>query len=121
MELCTCAAQHKDPQERALHYYKSSQPQDDIVGKNAFLERYILKQLYYHDLLEQNASCFISFNRQQVYVPVTTALGLLVSKDQSPPLSTSVPLNPGPPAERQEKEQPPDPQREVSVLLCIVL
>ena len=41
VELCSCAAQHRDPQGLALHYYKSGQPQDDVVGMAAFLERFV--------------------------------------------------------------------------------
>ena len=47
-----------------------------------------------------------------MYAPVTAALGQLVNQDQAPPLSSSVPLNAGPPAERTEQEQP-DPRRDV--------
>jgi nuclear pore complex protein Nup155 len=96
VELCSCAALHMDPQGLALHHYKSAQPQDDIVGRKAFLER------------------------QQVYAPVTAALGQLVNQDQALPLSFSVPLNAGPPAERTEQEQP-DPRRDFKEMLSLVL
>lgn len=39
IELCLSAAQHKDPQNLGLHFYKSGQPTDDTAGKKAFYER----------------------------------------------------------------------------------
>ena len=55
MELCSCAALHMDPQGLALHHYKSAQPQDDIVGRKAFLERYS----HFHIVL-QSHTCMYS-------------------------------------------------------------
>ena len=41
VELALCSARHKDPQNLALHFYKSGQPQDDIMGQRAFVERWV--------------------------------------------------------------------------------
>ncbi|CAI8052459.1 Nuclear pore complex protein Nup155 [Geodia barretti] len=96
VELCLCAALHRDPQGMALHYYKNGQPQDDLVGRAAFLER------------------------GEVYAPVTVALEELSSRETATPLSSSVPLNPGPPTERAEPDKP-DPRKEFAEMLALVL
>lgn len=41
MELSLCTAGHRDPQKLGLHYYKSGQPQDDVAGQKAFMERWV--------------------------------------------------------------------------------
>ena len=48
-----------------------------------------------------------------MYAPVTVALEELSSRETATPLSSSVPLNPGPPTERAEPDKP-DPRKEVS-------
>ena len=39
VEVCLCAANQKDPQELALHHYKSGHPESDAQGRSALNER----------------------------------------------------------------------------------
>ncbi len=39
VELALCSSSHKDPQNLGLHFYKSGQPPDDVLGQKAFMER----------------------------------------------------------------------------------
>lgn len=41
VELSLSAAKKNDPQNLALHYYKSGQPTDDSMGHKAFYDRYM--------------------------------------------------------------------------------
>lgn len=41
MELCLFAAQKRDPQGLALHFYKIDQPAGDTQGQEAFAARYV--------------------------------------------------------------------------------
>ncbi len=41
VELALCSANHKDPQNLGLHFYKSGQPPDDVMGQRAFMERLV--------------------------------------------------------------------------------
>ena len=39
VEVCLCAANQKDPQELALHHYKSGHPESDVQGRSALNDR----------------------------------------------------------------------------------
>ena len=39
VEVCLCAANQKDPQDLALHHYKSGRPENDVQGMSALAER----------------------------------------------------------------------------------
>ena len=41
VELCLCAAGHKDPQKLGLHFYKTAQPPEDSMGQKAYFDRYV--------------------------------------------------------------------------------
>lgn len=41
MELSLTAAEKKDPQGLGLHFYKHGEPEEDIVGLQAFQERQV--------------------------------------------------------------------------------
>ena len=40
MELALCAAGAKDRKNLAVHFYKSGQPQQDVNGQTAYIERF---------------------------------------------------------------------------------
>lgn len=53
VELSLTAAEKKDPQGLGLHFYKNGEPEEDVVGLQAFQERQVFRILYY-------MGCFIS-------------------------------------------------------------
>ncbi|NWT04676.1 NU155 protein, partial [Mionectes macconnelli] len=69
VELCLTAAEKKDPQGLGLHFYKNGEPEEDVVGLQAFQER----------------QC------------ITDTLQELVNQSKAAPQSPSVPKKPGPP------------------------
>ncbi|NXG52616.1 NU155 protein, partial [Psilopogon haemacephalus] len=84
VELSLTAAEKKDPQGLGLHFYKNGEPEEDIVGLQAFQERQ-LKHL------------FCSIYRLNSYKCITDTLQELVNQSQAAPQSPSVPKKPGPP------------------------
>lgn len=73
VELCLTAAEKKDPQGLALHFYKNGEPEEDVVGLQAFQERL------------------------NGYKCITDTLQELVNQSKAAPQSPSVPKKPGPP------------------------
>ncbi|XP_023568499.1 nuclear pore complex protein Nup155 [Octodon degus] len=73
VELSLTAAEKKDPQGLGLHFYKHGEPEEDIVGLQAFHERL------------------------QAYKCITDTLQELVNQSKAAPQSPSVPKKPGPP------------------------
>lgn len=73
VELSLTAAEKKDPQGLGLHFYKHGEPEEDIVGLQAFQERL------------------------QAYKCITDTLQELVNQSKAAPQSPSVPKKPGPP------------------------
>ncbi|XP_065729471.1 nuclear pore complex protein Nup155 isoform X2 [Phocoena phocoena] len=73
VELSLTAAEKKDPQGLGLHFYKHGEPEDDIVGLQAFQERL------------------------NSYKCITDTLQELVNQSKAAPQSPSVPKKPGPP------------------------
>lgn len=55
VELSLTAAEKKDPQGLGLHFYKNGEPEEDVVGLQAFQERQVFR-IIYDDYVE----CFIS-------------------------------------------------------------
>ena len=45
VDLCLAAATKRDPQQRAIHFYKNDEPPEDSEGCNAYLAR----SVYRHD------------------------------------------------------------------------
>ncbi|XP_023215500.1 nuclear pore complex protein Nup155-like [Centruroides sculpturatus] len=74
VDLCLSAAQKRDPQNIALHYYNNGEPPDDNQGLQAYL------------------------NRMECYKSVMEVLGQLLSITASHPQAPNVPKSPGPPA-----------------------
>ncbi|XP_054843250.1 nuclear pore complex protein Nup155 [Eublepharis macularius] len=72
-ELALTAAEKKDPQGLGLHFYKNGEPEEDIVGLQAFQERL------------------------NSYKCITDTLQELVNQSKAAPQSPSVPKKPGPP------------------------
>uniref|UniRef100_A0A8C0J747 Nucleoporin 155 n=1 Tax=Chelonoidis abingdonii TaxID=106734 RepID=A0A8C0J747_CHEAB len=73
VELSLTAAEKKDPQGLGLHFYKNGEPDEDIVGLQAFQERL------------------------NSYKCITDTLQELVNQSKAAPQSPSVPKKPGPP------------------------
>ncbi|XP_061215354.1 nuclear pore complex protein Nup155 [Neopsephotus bourkii] len=73
VELSLTAAEKKDPQGLGLHFYKNGEPEEDIVGLQAFQERL------------------------SSYKCITDTLQELVNQSKAAPQSPSVPKKPGPP------------------------
>ncbi|XP_034956535.1 nuclear pore complex protein Nup155 [Zootoca vivipara] len=73
VELSLMAAEKKDPQGLGLHYYKNGEPEEDVVGCQAFQERL------------------------NSYKCITDTLQELVNQSKAAPQSPSVPKKPGPP------------------------
>ncbi|XP_076020291.1 nuclear pore complex protein Nup155 [Genypterus blacodes] len=73
LELCLTAADKKDPQRLGPHFYKNGEPEEDLVGQQAFHER---------------LSC---------YNCITDTMQELVNQSKAAPQSPSVPKQPGPP------------------------
>ncbi|XP_060092043.1 nuclear pore complex protein Nup155 [Heteronotia binoei] len=73
VELALTAAEKKDPQGLGLHFYKNGEPEEDIVGLQAFQERL------------------------NSYKCITDTLQELVNQSKAAPQSPSVPKKPGPP------------------------
>uniref|UniRef100_A0A7M4FH37 Nuclear pore complex protein Nup155 n=1 Tax=Crocodylus porosus TaxID=8502 RepID=A0A7M4FH37_CROPO len=73
VELSLTAAEKKDPQGLGLHFYKNGEPEEDIVGLQAFQERL------------------------NSYKCITDTLQELVNQSKAAPQSPSVPKKPGPP------------------------
>lgn len=48
VELSLTAAEKKDPQGLGLHFYRNGEPEEDIVGLQAFQERQVFRILYCH-------------------------------------------------------------------------
>lgn len=55
VELSLTAAEKKDPQGLGLHFYKNGEPEEDVVGLQAFQERQVFRIPSYHCM-----GCFIS-------------------------------------------------------------
>uniref|UniRef100_A0A672U7I7 Nucleoporin 155 n=1 Tax=Strigops habroptila TaxID=2489341 RepID=A0A672U7I7_STRHB len=73
VELSLTAAEKKDPQGLGLHFYKNGEPEEDVVGLQAFQERL------------------------NSYKCITDTLQELVNQSKAAPQSPSVPKKPGPP------------------------
>uniref|UniRef100_A0A8C0EQX2 Nucleoporin 155 n=1 Tax=Bubo bubo TaxID=30461 RepID=A0A8C0EQX2_BUBBB len=73
VELSLTAAEKKDPQGLGLHFYKNGEPEEDVVGHQAFQERL------------------------NSYKCITDTLQELVNQSKAAPQSPSVPKKPGPP------------------------
>ncbi|NWR23832.1 NU155 protein, partial [Emberiza fucata] len=85
VELSLTAAEKKDPQGLGLHFYKNGEPEEDVVGLQAFQERQVLR-IIYDDYMELNS-----------YKCITDTLQELVNQSKAAPQSPSVPKKPGPP------------------------
>lgn len=48
VELSLTAAEKKDPQGLGLHFYKNGEPEEDVVGLQAFQERQVFRIIYDH-------------------------------------------------------------------------
>ena len=48
VELSLTAAEKKDPQGLGLHFYKNGEPEEDVVGLQAFQERQVFRIPYYY-------------------------------------------------------------------------
>lgn len=55
VELSLTAAEKKDPQGLGLHFYKNGEPEEDVVGLQAFQERQVFRMSSYLYM-----RCFIS-------------------------------------------------------------
>lgn len=55
VELSLTAAEKKDPQGLGLHFYKNGEPEEDVVGLQAFQERQVFRIIY-----DDYMGCFIS-------------------------------------------------------------
>lgn len=97
VELVLSSAAQVDPQNLGLHYYKSNQPPGDIVSQGAFMERL------------------------KIYDTITKTLKNLL-KDQLQPVapSSAVPAQPGPPPAKPDKEELPNPRKEVNMILVFL-
>ncbi|KAF1479144.1 hypothetical protein FQV08_0001601, partial [Pygoscelis antarcticus] len=84
VELSLTAAEKKDPQGLGLHFYKNGEPEEDVVGLQAFQER-------------QAFIFFCSIYRLNSYKCITDTLQELVNQSKAAPQSPSVPKKPGPP------------------------
>ncbi|NXO63930.1 NU155 protein, partial [Phainopepla nitens] len=84
VELSLTAAEKKDPQGLGLHFYKNGEPEEDVVGLQAFQER-------------QAFIFFCSLYRLNSYKCITDTLQELVNQSKAAPQSPSVPKKPGPP------------------------
>ncbi|NXH16466.1 NU155 protein, partial [Bucco capensis] len=80
VELCLTAAEKKDPQGLGLHFYKSGERGEDVVGLQAFQERQVFRIPYYHYM--------------DSYKCVTDTLQELLNQSQAAP---QCPKKPGPP------------------------
>ncbi|NXI15767.1 NU155 protein, partial [Irena cyanogastra] len=85
VELSLTAAEKKDPQGLGLHFYKNGEPEEDVVGLQAFQERQVFRIIYDH-YMELNS-----------YKCITDTLQELVNQSKAAPQSPSVPKKPGPP------------------------
>ncbi|KFQ41859.1 Nuclear pore complex protein Nup155, partial [Nestor notabilis] len=85
VELSLTAAEKKDPQGLGLHFYKNGEPEEDVVGLQAFQERQVFRIHYCH---------YIGLNS---YKCITDTLQELVNQSKAAPQSPSVPKKPGPP------------------------
>lgn len=54
VELSLTAAEKKDPQGLGLHFYKNGEPEEDLVGLQAFQERQVFIISPYHCM-----ECFV--------------------------------------------------------------
>ncbi|NWH38761.1 NU155 protein, partial [Chloropsis hardwickii] len=84
VELSLTAAEKKDPQGLGLHFYKNGEPEEDVVGLQAFQERQVF-------------IFFCSVYRLNSYKCITDTLQELVNQSKAAPQSPSVPKKPGPP------------------------
>ena len=93
VELVLSSAAQVDPQNLGLHYYKSNQPPGDVVGQAAFMERI------------------------KIYDTITATLKKLL-KDQLQPVAplSAIPAQPGPPQTKPDKEELPNPRKEVDMI-----
>ncbi|CAG2238962.1 NUP155 [Mytilus edulis] len=73
VDLCLTLSAKRDPQQLALHYYRSGEPQEDLQGMTAHLAR------------------------MECYNCITDTLGYLMSASVSHPQAPSIPKGPGPP------------------------
>ncbi|XP_064386411.1 nuclear pore complex protein Nup155-like isoform X2 [Halichondria panicea] len=96
VELALCSANHKDPQNLGLHFYKSGQPPDDVMGQRAFMER------------------------QELYSTVTGVLSQLLLRQRTPGPAQHIPTRPGPPPDKPTEDHP-DPQKEFDETISIAL
>ncbi|NXF88358.1 NU155 protein, partial [Eubucco bourcierii] len=85
VELSLTAAEKKDPQGLGLHFYKNGEPEEDIVGLQAFQERQVFVISSYHCMALNSYKC------------ITETLQELVNQSKAAPQSPSVPKKPGPP------------------------
>ena len=90
VELVLSSAHQADPQNLGLHFYKSNQPPDDVVGQGAFMERL------------------------KIYATITDTLKKLLEKQLQPVApSSAVPTKPGPPPAKPDEGDIPNPRKEV--------
>ncbi|XP_043230116.1 nuclear pore complex protein Nup155-like [Amphibalanus amphitrite] len=96
VELVLAAAEKRDPQEVALHYYRNGEPAEDLQGRQAFRER------------------------DECYTVVLEMLSALVrashGQRQSP-----VPARPGAPPAAEPADQPQQAQRQAERVIDAVL
>ncbi|NXK61143.1 NU155 protein, partial [Sylvietta virens] len=85
VELSLTAAEKKDPQGLGLHFYKNGEPEEDVVGLQAFQERQVFRIIYDHYMGLNSYKC------------ITDTLQELVNQSKAAPQSPSVPKKPGPP------------------------
>lgn len=83
VEVCLAAANRRDPQGLALHYYKKNEPMEDQQGHQAFV------------------------NRMNCYKHVLEILRRLIDTGRAHPMSPSVPKSPGPPPPADPNQLPP--------------
>ena len=93
VEICLAAAQKRDPQGLALHYYKNGEPMEDQQGLQAFMAR---------------MSC---------YKYILEILRKLLDTSISHPMSPSVPKQPGPPPPPDPNSLPPSEASEYAEMV----
>ncbi|CAH1772348.1 unnamed protein product [Owenia fusiformis] len=73
VDLCITAANKRDPQNLALHYYRNGEPPEDTQGMQAFIIR------------------------RESYRFITELLGYFLNTSAAHPYASNVPVTPGPP------------------------
>ena len=117
VEVCLCAANQKDPQELALHHYKSGHPESDVQGRSALNDRCALIENLLISMHEYNVC------RMTCYKHITDMLQQLLNASQSPAPPTHSPIKPGPPSQNSanQNQQQANPKQQVNLLLHKVI